>query len=129
MTSLAKAALRALPLACLVFAAGCGCSGDGDAASESTLDPVERRMNDPVYVKKVEGQIDQRREIMKSMSEAKKKLEAAKAAGASEEELAKLAGELEAAKKAFKANHAESARLVREQMLKDGKATGGATTK
>lgn len=124
-TSIAKSmAVRALPLAgLLLFAAGCGCSGDAPA-DEPALDPVARRMNDPVYLKKIDEQLEERRRIMKAMAEAKGRLDAAKAAGASEEELARLTAELEAAKKAFKVNKAASALLVRERMLRDQPAAG-----
>lgn len=74
-----------------------GCSKDSAApeAVQVEPDPVKRRMQDPAYVQKLNDLNSARKEIMKEMTAAQDALHAAKAASASEAELAKLQAEVD----------------------------------
>lgn len=121
MSDMASTLRVLLPAALMLAVCGCG-SGDEPAPPEKEQDAVVRRMEDPAYVKQIQGKIDERRDIMKSMADAKRRLDAAKAAGASEEELAPIAAEIEAGKKAIKDNKAAAERMVRDRILADNAA-------
>lgn len=105
----AVAYLAALALA--VFA-GCGKDSGQDAA------PVSRA-EDPVYLKVLESQQKERRNLMKDLDDARKALAAAKAAGAEEGELKKLEEKLEAATAAIKANREKSQAIVAERINRE----------
>ena len=88
-----KTSVMALMIGASILA-GCSKSSDADAASVEK-DPVKRRMNDPVYLEKLNELNSARREIMKAASIAVKALEEAKAANQSAEVLAKLQAEVD----------------------------------
>ena len=112
-----KTTLLAAFAACLL--AGCGGEGEGEPEPSAPQDPVVARMHDAEYVKKLESQIDARKDILREVAEAKRRLAAAEAAGAAGEELAALSNAVKAAARKFEKNRAESIVLVGQQMQKD----------
>ena len=79
-------------------------------------------MHDKEYVAKLEKQVDARKEIMREMAEARRRLQEAEAAGKTGEELAACSNALRAAAKKFEMNRAESIVLVSQQMKKSAAA-------
>jgi len=120
MTDAAAIMFRALPLAALLFAAGCGCSGDGgaEAPAAPSADPVEDRMHDPDYLAALKKQETGQKEAMKAIARAREALAAAEAAGSDAAELASLSNAVKEAVGALEKNRAESREIVRRQISK-----------
>ena len=81
-------------------------------------DPVVNRMQDPVYLAKLDEQAKGQKSAVKAVHLAKRAYEEAKAAGAGEEELAKLQKAVDAAYQQLDANHKKSQQIVAEQLRK-----------
>lgn len=103
---------------CAGFLVGCGEDAPEVPETAAPVDPVVARMHDKEYVGRLEKQIDARKEIMREMAEARRRLQAAEAAGKTGEELAACSNALKAAAKKFEKNRAESIALVNRQMWK-----------
>lgn len=101
------------------FLAGCGGDAPSTAETGPEVDPVVKRMHDKEYVKKLEKQVDARREIMREMEAARKALATAEAEGKPGEELAALSNALKVACQKIEKNRAESIVLVSQQMQKE----------
>ena len=106
---------------CAGLLAGCG-EEEPAAPAAPPADPVVARMHDKEYVAKLEKQVDARKEIMREMAEAHRRLQEAEAAGKTGEELAACSNALRAAVKKFEMNRAESIVLVSQQMKKSAAA-------
>ncbi len=111
--------IRALGLALAAFAAGCGGEQPGAGPEPVEKDAVKRRMNDPVYVQKLETAMEERRDIMRQYGEAMAKVKAAEEAGAGEEELAALKAAAQKFKDEGEANRQKAMKMVRERMNSD----------
>lgn len=122
MTSNKKTAILALVvLAVLIGLVAVLCTrllSSDEPAQVKYDDPVVARMHDEKYVAKLNDQLALRTEILRQLAAAKAKLDAAKAAGASEEELAKCQAEIDACVKNFEMNQRLSETIVRDQMRK-----------
>lgn len=88
-------------------------------ADEKPSDPVAARMQDEAYLAKLDKQDQDRRAIMKRMTQARNAYKAAEAAGASESELAALKAEIVKGAQALEANRLQSQYIVRDRILAD----------
>ena len=95
--------------------AGCSKSSDADEAAVEK-DPVKRRMNDPVYVAKLNDLNAARKEIMKATSQAIKALEDAKAANADVAVIAKLQAQVDKCGEMMKQHTIKARQTVADQM-------------
>lgn len=112
--------------AALLFVAGCGReeapapvetpAPPAPAVEEKPVDPVVARMNDPVYVGKLNKQFDQQKAILRDLAAAKARKAKAEEAGASEEELAAAKAEVQAVYDRLEANRLKSQAIVGAQM-------------
>ena len=99
--------------------AGCSKSSDADEAAVEK-DPVKRRMNDPVYIAKLNDLNAARKEIVKGATAAIAAWKDAKAAGASEEELKKLQAEMDKWEAKLRAHTIKAQATVSAQMKASG---------
>ena len=109
-----KTSLIALLIGASILA-GCSKSPDADEAAVEK-DPVKRRMNDPVYVKKLNDLNAARKEIMKAASQAIKALEDAKAANADAAVIAKLQAQVDKCGEMMKQHTIKASKTVADQM-------------
>lgn len=80
---------------------------------------VEERMNDPVYIAKLEKQLDKQKLIAKKINDARQAFLSAKAAGAKDDELLVLSNKLNACYRELSDYQTESQAIVRDQMMKE----------
>lgn len=104
--------------------AGCGCNGGGEKAPVDPKAPVKERMADKEHVAALQKIVDEKRAMAGAMSEAKKKLDEAKAAGASAEELGRLEGALAALREDFENKERKAAALVAAKMRAQAEKAG-----
>lgn len=95
----------------------------GKPSAEESVDPVAKRMSDPVYLKKLDTLKDLQKQAMKAIADAKRKLAAAEAANASAEELTALTNAVQAAYADFEKTRVAAQLVVRDQILSDSEAT------
>lgn len=95
----------------------------GKPSAEEPVDPVAKRMSDPVYLKKLDTLKDLQKQAMKAIADAKRKLAAAEAANASAEELTALTNAVQAAYADFEKTRVAAQMVVRDQILSDSEAT------
>lgn len=80
------------------------------------VDPVVARMQDPVYLKKLNKQYEDNKTALREFKKAQAAYAAAKEAGATEAELVPLQEAVETAARAFEAQERKSKALVRDQI-------------
>lgn len=109
--------------AALLFLAGCNDSGKApDAASPYAGDPVAERMNDPVYMAKLDEQNAKQRRLMGEIAEAREALAAARAAAEPDEAaIAALKAKVDEGEKAFESNRRQTMQIVGERMRQQQK--------